>query len=98
MNSELSAPDANQEYALSLERRIVQLEGQVAQMEKQMQAQTSSLQAIRESLPNSGILSQKFLTRAFTVYGHMLVAGLLIAIPIYCLFSLLVGLSSLGNY
>lgn len=98
MNSELSAPGANQEYALSLERRIMQLEGQVAQLEQQLQAQTASLQAIRESLPNSGILSQKFLTRAFTVYGHVLVAGFLIAIPIYCLIFLFGGLSSLGNY
>jgi len=93
-----SASGGTQEYVLSLERRIMHLEEQLIQMEKQMQAQTSSLQAIRESLPNSGILSQKFLTRAFTVYGHMLVAGLLIAIPFYCLIALLGGLSSLGNY
>lgn len=37
------------------------------------------------TLPNTNLLSESFLTRAFAVYGHSLVAGLVIVAPIYLL-------------
>jgi hypothetical protein len=42
-------------------------------------------------LPNSALFSRSYLTRAFAVWGHYLVAQLLIAIPFYVLFLLLLG-------
>jgi hypothetical protein len=48
----------------------------------------ASLQTSRD-LPDSKILSKDFLTRAFAVYGHTLVANLIIAVPLYFLFFVL---------
>ena len=44
-------------------------------------------------LPNSALFSRSYLTRAFAVWGHYLVAQLLIAIPVYLLLALLLGAS-----
>jgi len=47
----------------------------------------------RPALPSTNLLSDDFMTRAFAVYGHVLVAGLLISLPIYLLV-LLIGLAA----
>lgn len=41
--------------------------------------------SMHDTLPNTNLLSESFLTRAFAVYGHSLVAGLVIFGPIYVL-------------
>jgi hypothetical protein len=38
---------------------------------------------LRRTLPNTSLLSDKFLQRAFAVLGHNFVASLLISIPFY---------------
>jgi hypothetical protein len=73
------------EYVTTLEKRIIQLEEQIGKFEKQISSQR---------LPDTDLLSPSFLRRAFTVWGHMFVAQLLIAIPIYCVIFLLAGLSN----
>ena len=38
-----------------------------------------------EKIPRTNLLSENFLTRAFTVWGHSFVAGIIIAIPFWVL-------------
>jgi hypothetical protein len=83
------------EYVTTLESRIVQLEEQISKFEKQISSQQTSISNVSQRLPNTDLLSPSFLRRAFTVWGHMFVAQLLIAIPIYCLIFLLAGI---GNW
>lgn len=47
-------------------------------------------------LPQTKILSDSFMTRAFAVYGHSLVAGLIVGLPVYLIyfFVLLVTLNA----
>lgn len=59
----------------SIEERLVAIERRPA----------SSTRSLPSELPNTSLLSDKFLTRAFTVWGHVFVAQLLIALPIYLL-------------
>ena len=49
----------------------------------------------REPLPQTALLSDSFLTRAFAVLGHYVVASLLIALPFYVL--IFVGVYLLGS-
>ncbi|MBN2565803.1 MAG: hypothetical protein JXB46_08835 [Candidatus Eisenbacteria bacterium] len=61
---------------------------------QQLRARVAQLEARVGSLPNTMILSRSFLARAFAVLGHYLVAGLMIALPIYALmffFVIIVG-------
>jgi hypothetical protein len=54
---------------------IARLEGRVAALEKRVAA-----------LPETALLSQSFLSRAFTVWGHLFVAQLILAIPFVIFF------------
>jgi len=72
-----------------LERRIVQLESQIQEFEKQLTQQQKALTAAGNQLPDTSLLSPSFLTRAFAVWGHMIVAQLLIVVPLYCLIFLI---------
>jgi hypothetical protein len=47
---------------------------------------------LQRRLPETNLLSDSFLTRAFAVMGHYLVAGLIVAIPFYILFFAIVAL------
>ncbi len=55
-----------------LEKRIVDLE--------------RKLDNLQNEIPRSGIMSDSFIKRAFTIFGHNLVAGLMVTIPFYLLF------------
>lgn len=66
---------------------ICSLEAEVAALRQEVKRQRES------ALPQTGLLSTEFLTRAFAVYGHALVAGLIVSVPIY-LIVLLLGLAS----
>ena len=52
-------------------------------------------------LPRTQILSPKFMTRAFAVWGHTIVAQLAIAVPICVIFFLIamvIGVASSARY
>jgi hypothetical protein len=55
---------------------IEYLEGRIARLEAGMGA------AAPTQLPRTQLISPKFITRAFAVWGHMIVAQLLIVVPI----------------
>ncbi len=79
LSSEKTQP-INPEDISALLARIKHLEGRVAFFEGRY--------------PNTSLLSPNFLARAFTVLGHLIVAQLIIAIPIWILvfgFMLLIG-------
>jgi hypothetical protein len=75
-----SQPVPSSQYVTSLEGKVSQLEARIQQLEAR--------------LPNTALISPNFLSRSFTVWGHMVAAQLLIAIPLYCLIFLL---GALGN-
>ncbi|MBL8078396.1 MAG: hypothetical protein JNM55_10580 [Anaerolineales bacterium] len=77
------------DYVMSLERRIMQLENQVQQFEKLATQQQSIITTLSNKLPNTSLLSPSFLARAFTVWGHAIVAQLMVTIPLYCLLFIL---------
>lgn len=60
-------------YIQSLENRIARLEEQI-----------SRFKVSQPQLPDTALVNQSFLKRAFAVWGHYFVAQLLIAIPIWC--------------
>ena len=71
---------------------ITNLVTRVAVLEKELTTQPST----RQQLPDLGILSRNFLTRAFSVWGLYFVANLLIGIVFGCIFvvmGLLLGAS-----
>ena len=81
------------EYIFALEKRIMILEGEARRMSNALNlAITNSNNAVAK-IPNSAIMSQSFLSRAFAVWGHFFVAQLIITIPISCIF-FLIGMAS----
>jgi len=79
--------------AISLE----QVQEALSDLQIQLQFQKDELEALKERIPDSNIISPNFLKRAFTVWGHYVVAGFLVAIPFICLsmmFAVLVALFS----
>jgi hypothetical protein len=74
-NSAVSSTQSLLEHVAALERRIVWLEDKIQQFEGK--------------IPTTNLISSNFLYRAFAVWGHMVVAQLLIVIPLYCLLALL---------
>ncbi|MEW6505170.1 MAG: hypothetical protein AB1457_14505 [Chloroflexota bacterium] len=79
------------EYVMTLEQRIRQLENQIQQLEQQQSKQQSLLSTVENKLPNTSLLSPKFLTRAFAIWGHVFVAQLIIAIVFF------LGIGIIGN-
>ena len=61
---------------------ITNLVTRVALIEKELEKPPAS----RQSMPELGILSSNFLTRAFSVWGLYFVANLLIGIVFGCIF------------
>ena len=71
------------------------------QLEEQITAQSQELEDLKGMIPDTNIISPKFLNRAFAVWGHYVVAGFIIAIPFMCLtgfFTLMVMLISQQQY
>ncbi len=69
-------------YLEGLERRIVDLENENGRLKDALQK--NSLENVNPRsflrlLPETGLLSRSFLTRAFTVWGHLFVAQLIIS-------------------
>lgn len=75
------APDT---FQIQLDR----LNSQVEQLQEQLKTQAYELSELKKRIPDTNIISPNFLTRAFSVFGHYFVAGLIIVLPIVCLTSL----------
>ncbi|NNE69609.1 MAG: hypothetical protein HKN29_04505, partial [Rhodothermales bacterium] len=58
------------------------LEAQVAELQRRVKELERTYE-VAPRLPNTSILSDSFLKRSFAVYGHSLVAGFIVAVPIY---------------
>jgi hypothetical protein len=74
---------------------IEYLEGRIARLEAAAGAGGPM------QLPRTQLLSPKFMTRAFAVWGHMIVAQLAITIPIYVVFfviAMVIGVASSARY
>ena len=67
------------------ERSLDQVQEALRDLQLQVQLQNDELDALKERIPDSNIISPNFLKRAFTVWGHYVVAGFLVAIPFICL-------------
>ena len=74
-------------YLTDLETRLITLESQnktlrdaLTQVKHKAEAQTFKTE---RGLPDTGLVSDSFFTRAFTVWGHYFVAQLIIGIPIF---------------
>jgi hypothetical protein len=63
-------------------RRINELQSQIKVLEERV-VSTERRQSMLPDIPQTALLSPSFLTRAFAVLGHYMVAGLIITIPIY---------------
>ena len=61
---------------VSSEAEIVHLQNRVQELEEQVET-------LDARVPDTWILSDNLLKRAFGVYGHYLLAAMLIAIPIF---------------
>lgn len=85
------APGGGQDLAreVNVLRSTVQtLEGRIASMERR--------QSQLPALPQTNLLSGSFLTRAFAVLGHYLVASLIIVIPLYIVLFVIILVIGIG--
>ena len=48
------------------------------------------LDELEEEIPDTGLLVQSFIKRAFTVFGHNLSANLIVSIPLVLIFQYLI--------
>lgn len=78
MSEEITPHDA-QELSMG------EMRNQISSLEEQVQRLSLELNTLAQRVPDSKIISPKFIERAFTVWGHYVVAGFIIAIPIMCL-------------
>jgi hypothetical protein len=60
------------------------LRSRINELEKQLSYVRTELTRMRP-LPETNLVSENFLTRAFAVLGHYFVASLCITIPLYCI-------------
>jgi len=78
-------------------KSLEQVQETLSDLQIQLQFQKDELEALKKRIPDSNIISPNFLKRAFTVWGHYVVAGFLVAIPFICLsmiFAVVVALFS----
>jgi len=78
MTDELTLQD---EQKLTLEL----LQDRLEDLQAQITRQEGEIEALNQRLPDTNIINPNFLVRAFTVWGHYVVAGFIIAIPFICL-------------
>jgi hypothetical protein len=65
-----------------LQHRLSELQSHIKTLEERV-ISVERRQSMQPDLPQTALLSGSFLTRAFAVLGHYIVASLIIAIPIY---------------
>jgi hypothetical protein len=85
-----SSPDSP-EYVLALEKRVMMLENELRRTYEVLNQTITLSNSTIEKIPNTAILSPSFLTRAFAILGHILVAQIIILIPFYCIFFLIMS-------
>lgn len=72
-------------YLGSLEERLRSLESENLSLKLQNETLNNYMKEMgsvaQKMLPKTNLISPKFLRRAFTVWGHSFVAGLIISIP-----------------
>ena len=71
---------ANSELKEVLENALTEIDNLKKQIKK-IESNSDKVQKI----PHTNLLNENFLTRAFTVWGHNFVAGIIIAIPFWIL-------------
>ena len=74
---------------------IMQLENKIELLEAQLQRQAEQISALSDRLPDTNLISPNFIKRAFTVWGHYVVAGFIIAVPFICLSMVFVLIAAL---
>jgi len=84
------------EYIFALEKRIMFLEGELHRLSNALKDEVNrskrefdEINSDFDEITTSNIVSPHFLTRAFSIWGHFIVAQLIIAIPIYIIIFLL---------
>jgi len=65
--------------------RMQELAREVESLRLRVQ-QLESRYEVAPRMPSTSMVSDKFLTRAFAVFGHNFVASLIVSIPFYILF------------
>lgn len=75
---------------VAMNAELEHLKARVRDLERERSNATAS------PLPDTLLLSHDFMKRAFTVWGHNLVAGLIVGIPLWCIFFFF-GLVASGN-
>ena len=86
-------------YLTALEERIAVLEQEDRTVKEVINEINHDLQTSKRqevSLPATGLLSHNFFTRAFTVWGHYIVASLIIGL-VFTFIYLAVFVAILGN-
>ena len=76
----------------SMQQEIACLRGRVNALESEQRMAPTA------GLPNTWLLSHNLLKRAFAVYGHYLLAGFLIAIPLLCIYVFLIMVFGVASY
>ena len=82
------------EKIAKLEKRIEELETGSDRSHRRVDQIADLVRSGGRSIPQTDLLSESFIRRAFAVWGHYFVAQLCIVIPLYCLFFFLGGLLS----
>lgn len=70
----------------------------ITALQNELAQQTQRLNALEARLPNTWVISPNFFKRAFAIWGHAAVAGLIIGIIFWAIFFVctLMGFGSLG--
>jgi hypothetical protein len=58
---------------------------QIQELQRQIAAQAYRIAELESRLPNTNLVSPKFLTRAFAVWGHYFVSNLILGIIFGCI-------------
>ncbi len=78
-----------------LQHEINVLKTQMQTLEQRI-ASAERRQSQMPALPKTNLLSGSFLTRAFAVLGHYLVAGLIVTVPIYIIIFIIILAVGIG--
>jgi hypothetical protein len=80
------------EYISALETRIERLESELSDIKSIMIKHERVIRRFQNNiprLPQTNVVSEDFLPRAFAIWGHYLVANFIIAIPLICIVAIL---------
>ncbi len=72
----------------AMQTQLGELNSQIVLLQEKLQVQSIEIAELQDRIPDSNIISPKFLNRAFAIWGHYVVAGFIITIPFIGLISL----------